>query len=140
MQNLQNILTSYCSSFHEFCIFSENLENRVLKDHTNLCYAVLHVWYLYTSFKVRILFYHQRFAYCYQRICNTVHIVGNFQGGNCLQIGLFQLFEGGEFHKLRPSEEKPAMFAFKLKFILLPQLIATLNNYACSLPLLANVN
>ena len=32
------------------------------------------------------------------------------------------------------------MFAYKLKFILLPQLIATLNNYACSLPPLANVN
>ena len=38
------------------------------------------------------------------------------------------------------SEQKPAMFAYKLKFILLPQLIATLNYYACSLPLLANVN
>ena len=32
------------------------------------------------------------------------------------------------------------MFAHKLKFILLPQLIATLNNYACSLPPLANVD
>ena len=32
------------------------------------------------------------------------------------------------------------MFALKLKFILLPQLIATLNNYACSLPPLANVD
>ena len=40
------------------------------------------------------------------------------------------------------SEQKPAMFAYKLKLILLPQLIATLNNYnyACSLPPLANVN
>ena len=38
------------------------------------------------------------------------------------------------------SEQKPDMFAHKLKFILLPQLIATLSNYACSLPLLANVN
>ena len=35
------------------------------------------------------------------------------------------------------SEQKPNMFAHKLKFILLPQLIATLNNYACSLPPLA---
>ena len=35
--------------------------------------------------------------------------------------------------------EKPAMFAYKLKFILLPQLIAILNNYACSLPPLTNV-
>ena len=35
---------------------------------------------------------------------------------------------------------KPAMFAHKLKFILLAQLIATLNNYAYSLPPLANVN
>ena len=34
--------------------------------------------------------------------------------------------------------KKPDMFAHKLKFILLPQLIATLNNYACSLPPLAN--
>ena len=34
---------------------------------------------------------------------------------------------------MRPSEQKPAMFAYKLKFILLPQLIATLNDYACSL-------
>ena len=32
------------------------------------------------------------------------------------------------------------MFAHKLKFILLPQLIAILNNYACSLPPLASVN
>ena len=32
------------------------------------------------------------------------------------------------------------MFAHKLKFILLPQLIATLNNYACTLPPLANIN
>ena len=38
------------------------------------------------------------------------------------------------------SEQKPDMFALKLKFILLPQLIATLNNYACSLPPLANVD
>ena len=38
------------------------------------------------------------------------------------------------------SEQKPAMFALKLKFILLPQLIATLNNYACALPSLANVD
>ena len=36
------------------------------------------------------------------------------------------------------SEQKPDMLALKLKFILLPQLIATLNNYACSLPPLAN--
>ena len=34
--------------------------------------------------------------------------------------------------------KKPDMFAHKLKFILLPQLIATLNNYACALPPLAN--
>ena len=32
------------------------------------------------------------------------------------------------------------MFIHELKFILLPQLIATLNNYACSMPPLANVN
>ena len=32
------------------------------------------------------------------------------------------------------------MFTLKLKFILLPQLIATLNNYAGSLPPLANVD
>ena len=32
------------------------------------------------------------------------------------------------------------MFAHKLKFILLPQLMATLNNYACSLPPLVNVD
>ena len=32
------------------------------------------------------------------------------------------------------------MFAHKLKFILSPQLIATLINYACSLSLLADVN
>ena len=32
------------------------------------------------------------------------------------------------------------MFAHKLKFILLPQLIAALNNYACSLPPLVNVD
>ena len=36
------------------------------------------------------------------------------------------------------SEQKPAMLAYKLKFILLPQLIATLNNYACLLLPLAN--
>ena len=35
---------------------------------------------------------------------------------------------------------KPAIFTYELKFILLPQLIATLNNYACSPPPLANVN
>ena len=49
---------------------------------------------------------------------------------------------GHAFHKfqyMRLSEQKPDMFALKLKFILLPQLIATLNNYACSLPPLANV-
>ena len=38
------------------------------------------------------------------------------------------------------TEQKPDMFALKLKFVLLPQLIATLNNYACSLPPLANVD
>ena len=35
---------------------------------------------------------------------------------------------------------KPDMPAHKLKLLLLPQLIATLNNYACSLHQLANVN
>ena len=38
------------------------------------------------------------------------------------------------------SEQKPDMFAHKLKFILLPQLILTLNNYACLLSPLANVD
>ena len=37
-------------------------------------------------------------------------------------------------------EQKADMFVHKLKPILLPQLIATLNNYACSMPLLANVD
>ena len=41
---------------------------------------------------------------------------------------------------MRLSEQKPDMFILKLKFILLPQLIATLNDYACSLPPLANVD
>ena len=36
------------------------------------------------------------------------------------------------------SEQKPDMFAHKLIFILFPQLIATLNNYACSMPPQAN--
>ena len=35
------------------------------------------------------------------------------------------------------SEQKPAMLAYKLKLILFPQVIAIINNYACSL---ANVN
>ena len=39
-----------------------------------------------------------------------------------------------------PSEQKPATFVYKLKFILLFQLIATLNNYTCLLPPLANFN
>ena len=38
------------------------------------------------------------------------------------------------------TEQKPDIFAYKLKFILLPQLIAVLNNFACSLLPLANVN
>ena len=38
------------------------------------------------------------------------------------------------------SEQKHDMLAHKLKLILLPQLIATLNNYVSSLPPLANVN
>ena len=38
------------------------------------------------------------------------------------------------------SEQKPNMFAHKLKFILLPHLIARLNKYACSLPPLGNVD
>ena len=38
------------------------------------------------------------------------------------------------------SEQKTDMFALKLKFILLPPLISTLNNYACPLPPLANVD
>ena len=42
--------------------------------------------------------------------------------------------------KMWLSEQKFDMFAYKLKFNLLPQLIATLNNYACSPPRLANVN
>ena len=43
---------------------------------------------------------------------------------------------------MRPSEQKPAMFVYQPKFILLPQLIAIVNNYiyACSLSPLANVN
>ena len=39
-----------------------------------------------------------------------------------------------------PFEQNPAMFAYKLKFILLPQVIATLNSYACLLTPLVNVN
>ena len=35
---------------------------------------------------------------------------------------------------------KPNMFAHKQKFILLPQLIATLSNYACSMPPVAKVD
>ena len=38
------------------------------------------------------------------------------------------------------SKQKADMFTHKLKFIVLPQLVAILNNYACSLPPLANVN
>ena len=38
------------------------------------------------------------------------------------------------------TEQKPKIFAYKLKYILFPQLIAALNNYPCSLPPLANVN
>ena len=38
------------------------------------------------------------------------------------------------------SEEKPNMLTYKLKFLLFPQLIATLNNYAYLLPPLANVD
>ena len=38
------------------------------------------------------------------------------------------------------SEQKPDLFTHKLKFILLPQSIATLNNYACLLPPLAKVD
>ena len=37
-------------------------------------------------------------------------------------------------------EQKPNMFTYKLKFTLLPQLIATLNNDAYSLPPLANID
>ena len=44
------------------------------------------------------------------------------------------------FRYMRLSEQKPDMFVHKLKFILLPQLVATLNSYACSLPPLANVD
>ena len=67
-------------------------------------------------------------------------------------IGFFQLQKNLPIEKLNwwmgllisikmwLSEQKPDMFALKLKFILLPQLIATLNNYACSLPPLANVD
>ena len=35
---------------------------------------------------------------------------------------------------------KTSCVGHELKFILLPQLIVTLNNYACSLPPLVNVN
>ena len=38
------------------------------------------------------------------------------------------------------SELKPNILAYKLKFITLPKLIAALNNYACSLSPLANVD
>ena len=38
------------------------------------------------------------------------------------------------------SDQKSTMFIYKLKFILLPQFMPTINNYACSLPPLANVN
>ena len=38
------------------------------------------------------------------------------------------------------SEQKPDIFTYKLTFNSLPQLITTLNNYASSLPALANVN
>ena len=40
------------------------------------------------------------------------------------------------------AQQKPAMFTHRLKFILLvqPIYVATLNNYAWSLPPLANVN
>ena len=41
---------------------------------------------------------------------------------------------------MRLSDQKSNMFIYKLIFILMPQLIATLNNYGCSLFPLANVN
>ena len=37
-------------------------------------------------------------------------------------------------------EQKPDVFAYKLKFILLPQLVVIPNNYACSMFPLANVD
>ena len=42
-------------------------------------------------------------------------------------------------HQKWLSEKKSDMLAYKLKLILLAQLIATLNDYACSLPPLAKV-
>ena len=44
------------------------------------------------------------------------------------------------WYYLELAHHKPATFTHKLKFILSPQLIVSLNNYACSLPPLANVN
>ena len=41
---------------------------------------------------------------------------------------------------MRLAQQNLVMFAHKLKLILLPKLIATLNNYACSILPLANVS
>ena len=42
---------------------------------------------------------------------------------------------------MQPALQQPSHVCTQVKFILLsPQLIATLNNYSCSLPPLANVN
>ena len=41
---------------------------------------------------------------------------------------------------MQSAKQNLVMFAHKLKLILLPKLIAALNNYACSMPPLANVS
>ena len=60
-----------------------------------------------------------------------------------LPVGEYYFYEYQGIHLAQYmwlSEQKPNMFTLKMKFILLPQLIATLNNYACALPPLANVD
>ena len=73
-------------------------------------------------------------------ICQ-IYIINCFPGGCHLALCMQLNTMGMNFmDNLLLNEQKPDMFAHKPKFILLPQLVATLNIYACSLPPLAKVD
>ena len=57
-----------------------------------------------------------------------------------MQNQAFSVIQVNSLQDMEPAQQKPAMFVHELNLFYFPSLIATLNNYACSLPPLANVN
>ena len=89
------------------------------------------MWMLYCS----ILVYHHKSTKLYRyKLCKSVQFSESTSKGFAVWCFSAQYWYLHLKNSMYVTEQKPVIFTYKLKFILFPQLIATLNNYACSLP------